>query len=137
MTFTGPVDTRGRLDDDTRGQIADYLRTFPGMRVDVTVRKHNPKRSLRQNSRYWALLTVGAQSLWEDPGMKDSLHEELAHLYFGLPPCPKTGIRRRKRTPQAETPEFTRYMDWCAGKLVEYGADLSSWDEEARKVDAA
>lgn len=137
MQFIGTVDAAGKLDPDVRTQIADYIRTWAGYTIDVTVRKYNPKRSLKQNNRYWALLTVGATSLWEDPGMKDSLHEELAHLYFGLPPCPKTGIRRRKRTPQAETPEFGRYMDWCAGKLIEYGADLSSWDEEARKVEAA
>lgn len=95
------------------------------------------KRTLKQNNRYWALLTVAADSLWEDRSMKDSLHEELAHMYFGLPPCPKTGVRRRRRTPGTDTPEFGQYMDWAVRKLTDLGADLSKWDEEASKVEAA
>ena len=95
------------------------------------------KRTLKQNSRYWALMTVGAESLWEDRSMKNSLHEELAHMYFGLPPCPKTGLRRRRRTPATGSDEFGKFMDWCVRKLVDLGADLSGWDEEAQKVEAA
>lgn len=135
--FVGSVDASGKLDPDVRGQIAEYLRTFAGLKVEINVRQYKSKRSLQQNARYWALLTVGAASLWEDPSEAETLHEELAHLLLALPPCPKTGLRRRQRTPKLNTAEFTEYMDRVEMKLVELGADLSEWDNVCRKVDDA
>lgn len=135
--FVGQVDASGKLDPDVRIQVADYLRTFAGVPVEISVRQYKSKRSHAQNARYWALLTVGAISLWEDPSLKDDLHEEIAHLLLGLPPCPKTGLRRRQRTPKLNTAEFTVYMDRVADKLIELGADLSDWDAETQKVEAA
>lgn len=135
--FIGKVDERGKLDVDVRGEVADYIRTFSGMTIEVRVKKATTRRSQSQNRRYFALMTIGAESLWGDRSLKDALHDELAHLYFGLPPCPKTGLRRRRRTPDAETDEFSRYMAWCVHKLVDLGADLSAWEEEFEKVEAA
>lgn len=103
----------------------------------VEVRRHKRKRTGRQNSRYWALLTVGAVSLWEDASMTDALHEEIAYLLLKLPDCPKTGLRRRMRTPKLNTEEFGRYMDMVANKLIELGADLSTWDAEVEKQERA
>lgn len=131
MTFTGAVDERGRLDPDVRGQVAEYIRTFAGKRIDVKIRAEKRQRTLKQNARHWALMTVAAKSLWEDPSEKDTLHEELAHLYFALPPCPKTGMRRRRRTPDANTKEFAEFHEWCVDKLIELGADLTEWDAQA------
>ncbi len=68
------------------------------------------KRSSAQNRRYWALLTVGAESIWGDVSMKDTLHEEIAHLLLGLPPCEK---------------------------LIELGADLTGWDYELQRMEDA
>lgn len=128
-----------RLDDDTRLEIADYIaeRFDAGDRVEFTVRPYKSKRSLAQNSRYWALLTIGAESIWGDRSMAESLHEEIAHLLLALPPCEKTGLRRRMRTPKLNTAEFGRYMDDVACKLIEFGADLSGWDKEANRMEAA
>lgn len=107
----------------------EALRALAGKAIEIR-RKVN-HRTLKQNARHWALMTVGAESLWEDRGMKDQLHEELAHLYFGLPPCPKTGLRRRRRTPDTDTKEFAAFHEWCVHKLIDLGADLSAWDAEA------
>lgn len=103
----------------------------------VEIQRKRQERTNAQNRRHWALMTVGAESLWQDRGEKHTLHDELAHLYFGLPPCEKTGLRRRRRTPKTNTKEFAEFTDWCAMKLVELGADLSAWDEETRKVEKA
>lgn len=135
--FVGDVDASGKLDPDVRGQIAEYIRTFAGVKVEIEVRQYKDKRSLAQNARYWALLTVAAASLWEDPSEAETLHEEIAHLLLALPPCPKTGLRRRQRTPKLNTAEFTAYMDRVEMKLVELGADLSEWDNVCRKVEDA
>jgi hypothetical protein len=121
-TLTLPRSERRKLE-------AAYPR-FAGERVELELRAWKSKRTSAQNARYWALLTVAALDLWGDPSLKDTLHEELAQLLLGLPPCPKTGLRRRQRTPRLNTKEFARYTDLVADKLVELGADLSGWDEE-------
>jgi hypothetical protein len=135
--FCGAVGRDGKLDPDVRIQIADYLRTFAGETVEINVRKYKSKRSLAQNARYWALLTVGAASLWEDPSEAETLHEEIAHLLLALPKCEKTGMRRRRRTPKLNSAEFTEYMDRVEMKLVELGADLTGWDDLVRRAEDA
>lgn len=135
--FVGDVSQSGKLDTDVRVQVADYIRTFAGGKIEINIRKYNSKRSLAQNARYWALITVGAASLWEDPSEAETLHEEIAHLLLALQPCPKTGLRRRMRTPKLNTAEFTVYMDRVERKLVELGADLSDWDQLIRRATEA
>lgn len=117
--------------------ITMLVATFAGKRVDLSIVEHKPQRSLSQNARYWALLTVGAASLWGDPSEAERLHEELAHLLLALPPCPKTGLRRRRRTPNLNTKEFAAYTDLCVDKLIQLGADLSEWDATAKRNEAA
>lgn len=138
-TFYGRVDLQGRLLMERRERIRHdaSIVALTGKDVVVTVSERRSLRSGAQNRRYWALLTVGARSLWEDPSEKDNLHEEIAHLLLALPPCEKTGMRRRKRTPKLNTEEFGRYMDDVANKLIELGADLSQWDEEERSMERA
>lgn len=118
------------LDGPSRARLA----SLAGQRV--TIAPVTRTRTSAQNRRHWTLMTVGAKSLWEDPGERQTLHDELAHLYFGLPPCPKTGLRRRRRTPHTDTKEFAAFTDWCVMKLVELGADLSEWDTEIERATA-
>lgn len=137
MTVISPVSSDAKLDPAIRQQLATALQTYAGRTVEITISEKRNRRSLAQNRRYFALLTTAAESLWGDRSMKDQLHEEVAHALLGLPPCPKTGIRLRMRTPKLETPEFAAYMDRVADKLIELGADLSTWDEEARRMERA
>lgn len=136
--FLAGVTDQGKLQmhADTRRALEIWLLSLAGERVTVTIRKKVNRRSIAQNARYWALLTVAADSLWGDRALKDDLHEEIAHLLLGLPPCPKTGLRRRQRTPKLNTKEFADYTDRVVDKLIELGADLSAWDEETRRMAA-
>lgn len=120
-----------------RRRFDQALLAFAGAPVELELRLRKSTRTGAQNARYWALLTVAALDLWGDPSLKDTLHEELAHALLGLPPCPKTGFRRRQRTPRLNTRDFARYTDLVADKLVELGADLSAWDEETTRVGTA
>lgn len=136
-TFRAVV-ANGRVEIDSEMAYRSWAKTLPpGLELDIEIREHKEKRSSKANARYWALLTVGADSLWGDVSMKDALHEELAHLILGLPACPKTGLRRRMRTPKLNTAEFSRYVDMCAQRLIELGADLSEWESMTRKGEAA
>ncbi len=130
------ADTEGHIAPQYRGQILATLRRHPNVSLDIEIRRHRSKRTSPQNRRHFALMRVGAMSLWEDPSEAYALHDELAHMYFALPPCSKTGLRRRRRTPNTDTKEFAEFTDWCAMKLVELGADLSAWDEETRRMAA-
>lgn len=127
----------GHLKERHEAVILAYGRKYAGVPFDIVFRKHKSKRTNPQNSRHFALMRVGAKSLWEDPGDSYRLHDELAHLYFALPPCPKTGMRRRRRTPNTDTKEFSEFTDWCVMKLIELGADLSDWDHEMERMEAA
>lgn len=114
-----------------------YLAANPTKGVEVVVRVAQSLRTSAQNRRYWALITVGADSLWGDRSEKERLHEEVAHLLLGLPACEKTGLRRRMRTPKLNTAEFARYTEDVSHKLVELGADLSEWDAEEQRMERA
>lgn len=114
-------------------KLAKHLK-LAGKAITLTLKRLTSKRSIAQNRRYWALLTVGAESLWGDEAQAEALHEEVAYLLLKLPDCPKTGLRRRMRTPELETDEFGRYMDRVAEKLIEFGADLSDWDAYAQRL---
>ena len=54
--FVGEVDDTGKLDSSVRVQIADYIRTFAGMRIEVKVAKYKPQRSTRANAYLWGVV---------------------------------------------------------------------------------
>jgi len=134
LVWLGDVDASGRLRLDRRPAFVRHLHTLAGQRVEVIVRPRTKRRSLAQNARYWALLTVAAESLGWGAEARQDLHEEVAFRLLALPPCAKTGLRRRKRTPKLGTAEFGRYMDDVVRLLLEFGADLSEWDAEEQRL---
>ncbi len=127
------VNEQGHLPDTIRLVIAGRLRRYCGKPVSIEIKAYRRKRTTKQNRRYFALLTLGCKELGWDPNETTKLHDEIAHILLPLPPCPITGIRRRRHTPQLETVEFNNYMDDVARILIGYGADLTDWDEEERK----
>lgn len=130
------ADAEGHIAPQYRGRILNTLRTYPGIALDIEIRRHRSKRSLKQNNRHWALMTIAAEQLWGDKSEKDTLHEELAHMYFALPPCPKTGMRRRRRTPDTDTKEFADFHEWCVDQLTQMpDVDLTEWENEARRLE--
>lgn len=58
-------------------------------------------------------------------------------MLLALPPCERTGLRRRMRTPKLNTTEFGAYMDLVERKLVELGADLSAWGAYQEQMERA
>lgn len=130
------VGDNGHLPEMIRLAIAGRLRRYTGKAVSIEIKAYRRKRSSQQNRRYFALLTLGCRELGWEVREKDRLHDEIAHLLLPLPPCPITGIRRRQRTPNLETVEFNTYMDDVARTLINFGADLTDWDEEERRAAA-
>lgn len=134
--FRGRISESKGLTVGDRSGFASHLRSFDvGADVDVIVRPHKSQRSTPQNRRYWALVTVGAREIgYDDP---EELHEGLALKFLKLPPL-ADGLPRRRRTPSLNTLEFTDYCDAVERFFrIDLNLDLSGWDEEIEKLEAA
>lgn len=118
VTFDGEV-RGGKLDADTRQWIADYIRTFDGKRIAVTVKLHKATRSTRANRYYWGVVVkMLAEHCGYDP---DEMHQALAMKFLRIEDCPVTGVPRRKSTPKCDTTEFAEYVDCCIRLAAELG----------------
>lgn len=128
--FFGPVDIGGHLDHDTRQQIVDCIRSFPGRKIEISVREYKSKRSLAQNRYYFGVVV---KLLGEHCGYDaEEMHETLAMRFLRIEDCPVTGAPRRKRTPKFNTQEFSDYVDAC----VRLGAELGVVIPDANQVAA-
>jgi hypothetical protein len=127
--FCGGVDTRGRLDPDVRIQVADYLRTFAGQRVEIGVRKYRAQRTPPQNRYYFGVVV---KMLAEYCGYElEEMHQALAMKFLRIEDCPLTGAPRRKRTPKCDTKEFADYVDACVRLAAEHGVVIPDPNEVA------
>jgi len=135
FVVVGTPSEEGRLPDQLRGRILAHLRKYAGVALEIRVRPYQAKRSIAANARYWALLTCGARSLGYDD--VEELHEAVAWKLLRLPDDARTGTPRRHRTPNLNTTEFKDYCDAVERVLIEYGADLTDWEAEARRIEEA
>lgn len=131
----GTPDAEGRMGDGIRGKLLAHLRKYAGQALEIRIRPYKAKRSLAANARYWALLTLGARSIGYDD--VEELHEAVAWKLLRLPDDERTGTPRRHRTPNLNTTEFKDYCDAVERLLIEYGADLTGWEDEAERIQRA
>ena len=74
-------------------------------------------------------MKLGSESLgYDDP---TELHEALAFKLLRLPDDPITGSPRRQSTAKLNTAEFVAYADAVERLLIDYGADLTGWEQLA------
>jgi hypothetical protein len=110
MTFTGGVDTTGRLDDDVRRQIADAFKAFAGKRVDVTVKAHRSHRSLDQNAYWWAVpVAILAEHCGYEP---EQMHYVLLGEWRGYEPALTNPVPRCASSSKLTTGEFSDLIEW-------------------------
>lgn len=107
--FFGKVDDYGKLTLDAPQTYEDYLRGLKGV-VEVLVYPWRRKRSLKQNSLYWAFINLIAEETGED---EDSLHELFKKKF-----CPKEvstvlgeEVEYYQSTTKLSKQEFTQYLD--------------------------
>lgn len=111
MTFIGPVDTRGHLDPDVRGQVADYLRTFTGRLVRIKVWEHKKQRSLDQNAYWWAVpVAILAEHCGYEP---EQMHYALLGEWRGYRDGPHGHqVPNCASSSKLTTAEFTELIEW-------------------------
>lgn len=101
-----------------------------GLQYAVRIDEVKSKRSLDQNSRYWALTTYISQHApqyqggeWHSP---EIWHEYLARRFLGMVPGP-FGVGVRKSTARLKVMEFSDYMnaieEWARDQFAGFEFD--------------
>lgn len=86
-----------------------YVRNFKaGCRVEITVKKYNPKRSDRQNRYYWSVV-VGYISAYTGQ-LPEEAHEGLKSMFLKVHHDKLPYIRS---TASLTTKEFNDYVEQC------------------------
>jgi hypothetical protein len=118
--FVGPVDTTGKLDPDVRGHVSDYLRTFAGKVLEISVRQYRKQRSIDQNAWIWGVAyPLIAESIGYDRDEHEELHYWLVRECFGTHHDKRLGADvANVRSSKLTTAEFSEYMEW----LVRFSA---------------
>lgn len=111
--FAGRVDARGHLTLEQRPRFLRWLSRLASERVELTVRKHQSKRSLDQN-RYW-FWAMGflAKHAWgeDDADAKERMHYWLLIRHFGA--VEFDGFTIPARTSRGlTTKEFSEMIEW-------------------------
>lgn len=92
-----------------------------GVRFDVKIIRHRPKRSVPQNNTYWMWIGCIHNETGED---QDTIHEVLKAMFLGRESREALGmsIEQSRSTAKLSTAEFTAYMDkvqaWAATELA-------------------
>lgn len=95
-----------------------------GVRFDVKITRHHPKRSISQNNLYWKWIDCIHDETGSD---KDDIAERLKTKFLGCESREVLGaiIERPRSTTTLSTADFTAYMDkiqaWAA---TDYGIIL-------------
>lgn len=130
MKFTGPVDTRGKLDEDVRFQVGDYLRTFAGKVVDITVKLHRRQRSLDQNAYWHAEPFLKLAKEWGESVERTKLI--CMGEFWGWEPCKVTKcyLPVKAHTSDMTVEEGVLFTDWLIPwALTEHGVAIDLPDE--------
>lgn len=130
--FLGFVE-RSKLTLDDRPGFMDYMRTFEGREVEITIRKRRSQRSLDQNAYWWA---VPVRILADHCGYSDEqMHYALMGACFGYTAGP-TGsqIPNKPSSSHLTVEEFTRLIEWV---LIFGPTELGCIIPSPEKVEAA
>lgn len=138
--FFGEVDARGRLDPDVREQVADYLRTFAGMKVSIAVGAFRPdhqkrKRSLDQNAYLHAEPFPKLAKAWGESIARTKLI--CMGEFWGWEPCKATKcfLPVKAHTSDMTVEECSQFIDWLIPWAVEeHGVEITlpnEWTEAA------
>lgn len=113
----------GRFAIRLTGDRSDAVRLVRDAPDGWTLTIRPPNRTLEQNARYWAAVTLGAQALGCS---KSALHELLKRELLGVE---RMQLRDRfvevtRSTATLSVPEFSEYIDAAEAFLVDLGVDL-------------
>ncbi len=115
MIFVGTVE-QGKLDIDFSANYERYLVTLEGQRVTIEVKKFKKKRSIEQNSYYWAVLIdiLSKEFGYESEEIHLMLREKFLRIHDNIHP----DFVIARSTTKLTTVEFVEYIEkiqrWAA-----------------------
>jgi hypothetical protein len=145
VEFIGAVDASGKLDPDVRVQVADYLRTFPNMRVSIRVGQQKRQRSLDQNAYLHAEPFPTLAKIWGESIARTKLI--CMGEFWGWEPCKVTQcmLPVKAHTSDMSVEECTLFINWLIPWAAEeHGVEIrlpEEWEgrghhDAARDVEA-
>jgi hypothetical protein len=119
--------SKGRIVFDDRGRVAGLLAKLEGQRLEVTIQKHVPGRTLAQNRKIWAVYRDGLLGMEEYSGHSATeIHEFLKQEF-----CPPTitvvfgkAVSRRSTT-LLSVAQASVYIERCMAWFAQHGVDVS------------
>jgi len=128
--FAGRVDAKGNLTLDESPRFRRWLSRLAGERVGLTVRKHQSKRSDRQNRLLWRWITMLADALGYEPQERERLHYDLLAVRFGMEQRPSGLVLPIRTSSELTTAEMAEYLTWLQRyAAVELHVNLPSPDD--------
>jgi hypothetical protein len=124
-TFTGSV-VNGRLKLDNREAFDRFTRLLDGKRVELQLRKFKRKRTLPQNSFYWAGVVSALAEHFGYERLED-MHYELRRLFLSVPI--DENFAKVRSTTELTTEEFSQYMERCMQLAAENGVYIAFPEE--------
>ena len=135
--FLGLVQS-GRLHLDFPAQYRAFIQRFEGDEVEIEVRKRRTKRSLRQNSALWALLTEWARAeSYDINDLKDDVMGEAFGWSDTASPLKGRVVPVRNRTSELSVEDFCHLIETILEKAAFCGVVLMAPDEYRKAKEAA
>lgn len=128
--FSGQVDERGQLNREVREQVAEWIRTFAGRRIDIGIRQHRRQRSLDQNAYLHAEPFPKLAAHWGESIARTKLI--CMGEFWGWEPCKVTRcyLPVKAHTSDMTVEECTHFIDWLLPwALTEHGVAITLPDE--------
>lgn len=112
---------------------------YPKTDLEISLKFKGKPRSLKQNSLYWALVSVLAMEVYRERGWEEVVHEELLLMYSPMVESKLHGASVPKRSKDLDTAEFTRLIEGAMHEINEQGISITEpadmdqyWKDYAR-----
>lgn len=125
--YTFIVSENGKFPEGIRETLAKVIPSFAGKKVRMSIAEAQEKRSLDQNSYYWAAIVPAVRTARleaGDPLSLDAVHEDLLKQFAPLIECKDLkGViyTRPMRSKEMSVRQMAEYITAITGVMAEFG----------------
>lgn len=125
--FTFCMLENGKLPDGMKATLAYVLPSFAGKKVRMEIGEAKDRRSLSQNSFYWAAIVLHVRQArfdMGDPVSDDEVHEDLLEQFAPRKTCKRSDgstYVRPKRSKEMNVKEMSDYVTSIIANMAQMG----------------